>query len=95
MSHRFLLAVAAAVGLLLVGCAPSRVTIENYDQIKDGMSQSEVETILGKPNKTEGGGFSLGDFDAGGRVLVWKDGDRRIIVTIASGKVILKVQKGL
>ncbi|MFN0136889.1 MAG: hypothetical protein ACKVS9_12325 [Phycisphaerae bacterium] len=95
MSHRRLLAAVVASAALLFGCAPSRVTIENYERVNDGMSQAEVESILGKPNKSEGGGFSLGDFDAGGRVMIWKDGEKRIIVTITGGKVILKVQKGL
>jgi hypothetical protein len=47
---------ALAVGLLVVGIAdlllwpqPSRVTRENFDRIREGMSRAEVEAILGPP----------------------------------------------
>ena len=35
------------------GLSSSKLTIANYDQIKEGMSKSQVETILGQPTTTE------------------------------------------
>ena len=43
--------VAACALMLLVAC--SKVTSENYAKVQTGMTQAEVENILGKPNKTE------------------------------------------
>ncbi len=34
---------------LLAGC--SKVTVENYNKLKTGMSYGEVEAILGKPER--------------------------------------------
>ena len=35
--------------LLLVGC--SKLTVENYDRLKVGMSYAEVTALLGKPDE--------------------------------------------
>ena len=35
------------------GLSGSKLTTANYDQIKEGMSKSQVETILGQPTTTE------------------------------------------
>ena len=52
-THSWLLLIA--VVLLVVGCdrAGSRLTSANYDQITNGMSKSQVETILGPPTNVE------------------------------------------
>jgi hypothetical protein len=41
------LAVVSAAGVLVLWPKPSRVTRENIDRIRDGMSLAEVEAILG------------------------------------------------
>lgn len=89
--------VAVILGFVVLGSAgcASRVTRENYDRIHDGMSVSEVEGILGKPDKDKRAGFAFGDVDASGGVMVWESGDKMISVTVAQGKVVVKVQKGL
>jgi hypothetical protein len=44
----FLLA-AGAVLWVVVRVLPDRITPENYDRIAEGMTQGEVEAILGRP----------------------------------------------
>ena len=39
------------IALLALLAACSKVTVENYNKIKVGMSYAEVEQILGKPDK--------------------------------------------
>ena len=51
-THSWLLLIA--VVLLAVGCdRGSKLTSANYDQITNGMSKSQVETILGAPTSVE------------------------------------------
>ena len=83
-----LLACLLIVGL--VACA--KVTQENYDKIKDGMTAKEVEAILGKPVEGEGGGVALGGMSAGTKV--WKDGNKKISITFMNDKVTLKAKDG-
>src|SRR5688572_6970757 len=85
-----------AITLLVVpGCGPDRLTYDNYSRVKDGMTAAEVREILGKPDEDKGGGFSAGGIDISGRVMVWEEGEKWVEVTIAQGKVVAKVQKGL
>jgi hypothetical protein len=43
------LAVVVTVGVVALWPRPERITRENYDRIKQGMSRSQVESILGLP----------------------------------------------
>jgi len=87
--------------LVVVGCGAgvgkkSRVTKENFDKIKTGMSQDDVEYILGRGQPvTDGGGAAaaVGVDVSGGagpsstERLVWQDGDKSITVSFRAGKV--------
>jgi outer membrane protein assembly factor BamE (lipoprotein component of BamABCDE complex) len=48
---RWVLALAGliAAGMVMSGCQPSRLTIENCDRIREGMTRAEVEAIVGVP----------------------------------------------
>jgi hypothetical protein len=62
------LAVVAA-GVVVLWQRPSRVTWENYEQIAPGMTQAEVESILGTP-----GDYTTGPTSGPGgriRMFVW------------------------
>ena len=56
LKHAFSLLLIA---LLLAGFSScnrltgSKLTMANYDQIKEGMSKSQVETVLGQPTTSE------------------------------------------
>jgi len=64
--------------LCLAGCG-SKITRDNFDKIKTGMSRSDVEAILGSPTKTLG--------DEKKAIAVWKDDENQIKVAYEDGKV--------
>lgn len=70
---------------LTIGC--SKVTTENYDQIKMGMTYDEVIGLLGKADECDG---AMGIKDC-----TWGDEDRHIRVDFAGDKVIMFSAKGL
>ena len=83
---------ASVLALGLAGCG-SKITKDNYDKIKVGMTEDEVKDILGEPTKAVSGGIAG---LVGGGVMTWEDGQKSIVVTFANGKVSLPpVQKGL
>ena len=84
---------AAAVVLPLAGC--NKVNTDNYEKIENGMSIEEVEDILGKGEKVQGGSLSVGDIDASGHTYSWKSGDKVITVTFVNEKVVAKAAEGL
>ena len=53
------LAVVVAVGVVVLWPRPERITQENYDRIRVGMSRAEVYAVLGPP-----GDYSTGDAKA-------------------------------
>lgn len=77
----------------LGGCA--KVSQENYEKVKVGMTESEVEDILGSGKVQESGGASVGVFSLSGKVVRWGDDSKNITVTFANGEVIAKSQEGL
>jgi len=84
-----LLCRALLVGLLivgLIGCAGSKITKENFDRIKLGMTQEEVQGILGPP--TEASGLEIPVFS--GTMSKWARGDTVISVQFVNGKVVAK-----
>ena len=71
--------------LALAGCS-SRLSQENFDKIRDGMSQKEVREILGEPVNAEGTsvlGISGGE-------SVWRDDKTLITVHFLNDKVVSK-----
>lgn len=80
----------ALIGLsvvMIAGCGGSKVTKENFDKIKTGMTEAEVEAILGKATDSGGASASLPGMSVSGTMKVWKDGDKKIMVTFSDGKV--------
>ncbi len=77
------------VGLLiagLAGCARSKITKDNFDKIKLGMTQEEVQGILGPP--TEASGIEIPVFS--GTMSKWAQGDIVINIQFVNGKVVAK-----
>ena len=92
----------ALVGLLVLGLTlsvlpgcGSKVSKSNYDKVKTGMTQAEVEGILGKGTEKAGVGGALGGIAGSAKVLTWTEGDKSITVTFLNDKVTAKVQQGL
>ena len=79
------LALAALVIAGLAGC-PSKISKGNFDQIKLGMTQEEVQGILGPPS--EATGLEIPVFS--GTTSKWAQGDTIITVQFVNGKVVAK-----
>jgi len=91
----FVLVVLGAFALSMVAGCGSKVSKDNYDKIANGMSQEEVERILGKGTQQAGAAGAVGSLAGSGKILSWTDGEKTITVTFANGEVFAKAQKGL
>jgi hypothetical protein len=94
------------VSLSLPGCGESKINKANFDRVTNGMSEQEVEAILGKgeeqpelnmpnmginvPNLGGGGGVGRGL-----KVKTWQDGSKTINITFKDGQVLGKMATGL
>jgi len=74
---------------VLVGCGISntKVTRENYDKLKNGMTSQEVLEIMGKANTS-----TESDMGELGKIELWhyQLGNKAIDITFDNGKVIDK-----
>ncbi len=73
------------LAVLVAGCA-TKVTKENFDKIHTGMTQSQVQAILGEP--TEASSVDLPMLS--GTSSTWRSGDTTITVQFVNGKVVAK-----
>ncbi len=81
-----LVLLAALLGAGLTGCAPSKVNKDNFDKIRLGMTQEEVQGLLGPP--TEASGLEIPVFS--GTTAKWVQGDTTITIQFVNGKVMAK-----
>ena len=77
-------ALALAALLLAAGC--SKVTQENFARIQDGMSEQEVQALLGAPSESS----SVSVLGLSGTSSKWVGQDTVITVQFVNGKVMLK-----
>ena len=70
----------------LAACGSSRLTQENFDKIRTGMTQAEVAAILGEP--TESSSVDVAVFS--GTASTWKKDGTTITIQFANGKVVAK-----
>jgi len=83
---RILRSFGVAVLLLFLAACGSRLNQENFDKIRDGMSQKEVREILGEPVDASGASFlGLSSGEA-----MWKDDKTTITVHFLNDKVVSK-----
>lgn len=75
-----------ALALLLFAAACSKITQENFSRIQDGMSEQEVQALLGSP--TESSSKTL--LGITGTSSKWVASDALITVQFVNGKVLLK-----
>jgi outer membrane protein assembly factor BamE (lipoprotein component of BamABCDE complex) len=72
--------------LLWLAACGSRLNQENFEKIREGMSQKEVREILGEP--VDASGASLLGLSSG--EAVWKDDKTTVTVHFLNDKVISK-----
>jgi uncharacterized protein DUF4339 len=83
----------------------SPVTLANYNRIKTGMTEGDVEAILGPGQEQASSSANVPGFDAPGVHVegvsmsasnkVWQDGIKMISIAFMNGKVQAKAQLGL
>lgn len=73
--------------LFLSGCG-SRLTADRFDKVKEGMTLSQVKSILGKPHGVVKTGPNA-------QMLGWESGNAIVNVMMANGKVFAKNQENL
>jgi hypothetical protein len=72
----------------LAGCGNSKISKENYDKIKEGMTKTEVIAILGEPTGSETVG-QINDKEIKGSV--WESGSIKIVTMFSdAGKLEVK-----
>ena len=89
---------------MLCGCG-GNINKANYDKIKDGMSEKEVEAILGPGEEqssiganmpgVSAGGVSVPGVSMSGKNKVWKEGTKIITIMFMNDKMTMKAQTGL
>lgn len=78
--------VLAAIALVLLVAACSKVTPENFAKIQDGMAEQEVLVILGSPTESS----SATVLGISGTTSRWVSGDAEIMIRFLGGKVAVK-----
>ncbi|HXR57774.1 MAG TPA: outer membrane protein assembly factor BamE [Burkholderiales bacterium] len=75
----------ALFALLLLLAACSKVTQENYSKIREGMTEPEVQAILGSPSESS----TTTVLGISGTSSKWVSGDAVISIRFVNGKVAL------
>jgi hypothetical protein len=74
--------VVALAAVLLAACG-SKVSAENFERIRTGMTQKDVVAILGEPTETSA--ISIAGLSGG--MATWRDGNTEISVQFLNDKV--------
>jgi len=85
-----------SLSIFLVSCS-GKLNKDNYDKISNGMSVSQVESILGKGESEASSSVDLGEYggNISSEVMTWQSGTKVISITFSNGKVMAKAQNGL
>jgi hypothetical protein len=88
--------VLISLSLFLVSCS-GKLNKDNYEKISNGMSVSQVESILGKGESQASSNVDLGEYggNISSEVMTWQSGTKVISITFSNGKVMAKAQNGL
>jgi hypothetical protein len=70
----------------LVSCGGSKISQENFEKIKTGMSLAQVTAILGPPTESSSVDVAV----VSGTVSKWKAGDVTITIQFVNSKVVAK-----
>lgn len=83
--------------VFLLNSCSGKINSENYDKISNGMSKSQVESILGEGESNASSSIDLGEYGGNNssEVITWQSGMKVITITFSNGKVMAKAQTGL
>jgi hypothetical protein len=82
--------------VILMGCS-GEINKDNYSKISNGMSISQVESILGEGESNASSSVDLGEYggNISSEVMTWQSGMKVITISFSNGKVMTKAQYGL
>lgn len=82
--------------VILLGCS-GKINNDNYSKISNGMSISQVESILGKGESQASSSIDMGAYggNISSEVMTWQKGMKVISITFSNGKVVAKANSGL
>ena len=82
--------------VILIGCS-GKIYKGNYSKIFNGMSISQVESILGEGESNASSSADLGEYggNISSEVMTWQSGMKVITISFSNGKVMTKAQYGL
>jgi hypothetical protein len=80
------LAALAVLAIFMAGCTGSKITQDNFDRIKVGMTQAQVKEILAEA--TESSSLDIAGFS--GTTSTWRRGETSITIQFVNGKVVAK-----
>ena len=76
--------IAFAAAMILTAC--SKITQENFNKVQDGMSEQEVQALLGSPSESS----SVQVVGISGTSSKWVGGGATVTIGFVNGKVALK-----
>ena len=76
--------IAFAAAMILAAC--SKITQENFGKVQDGMSEQDVQSLLGSPTQSS----SMQVLGVSGTSSKWVGGDATTAIQFVNGKVALK-----
>ena len=79
------LALIFSLAIIQLGCE-CRISQKSFQEIETGMTEAEVEKILGEPTKAAS--LSVGGFS--GTTSTWRGEDGTIAIQFMNGKVAMK-----
>lgn len=80
--------------VMLSGCG-NPISKNNYDRVKNGMTLSQVEAILGKGTEQGSSDASFGGLSMSAKQMIWQEGNQIITISFMNDKVQGKAQLGL
>jgi hypothetical protein len=86
LASKLSLLVLLVFSIALTACESSRINQENFDKVKTGMTQAEVQAILGPPTESSSADFAV----FSGTASTWKWQDITITIQFVNGQVIAK-----
>jgi len=88
--------VVVFITVILIGCS-GKINKDNYSKISNGMSISQVESILGEGESNASSSVDLGKYggNISSELMTWQSGMKIITISFSNGKVMEKGQFGL
>jgi hypothetical protein len=82
--------VVPLLALLVYSMIPTKISQDNFDKIEPGMSEQEVESILGTGQEVPNTDPTVASAKVKSKMMRWQHGGIKIVVIFSDGKVSMK-----